>query len=246
MYTLISVHLLACCKQYLIILAYLSKCHFSANFCRQFCVHCAVCFCFYSWCTLHTQMHIQYMHSNIGVMKWKEKFLLWNSNYYFFFMFLMFIEFLHSLLPPHTHQTPFCVSNQKAAIYILDILCISLHFYIYFSCRCTYTHTCQYQLAINSGRTVHNDFTCQVWSCCVKLHTAECNGHREFQVSSDKWPRLAVDQQTRGLSDLSLHQQTLLQPLGLSTGCCTLSVFSSLAHIAFLLCQPVSLSPYHL
>lgn len=28
-----------------------------------------------------------------------------------------------------------------------------------------------------------------------------------------------------GLSDLSLHQQTLLQPLGLSAGSCTHSVF---------------------
>ena len=103
------------------------------------------------------------------------------------------------------------------------------HFYKSFtcsSCRCTHTHTCQVQLAINCSRTVHNDFTCQVWSCCEKLHTAECNGHREFQVSADKWPRLAVDQQTRGLSDLSLHQQTLLQPLGLSAGSCSLSVFS--------------------
>lgn len=122
---------------------------------------------------------------------------------------------------------------------MLDLLCISFCI----SCRCTYTHTCQYQLAINSGRTVHNDFTCQVWSRCVKLHTAECNGHREFQVSSDKWPRLAVDQQTRGLSDLSLHQQTLLQPLGSSTGCCTLWVsphfltlhFSSVSLFPFLL-----------
>lgn len=58
-------------------------------------------------------------------------------------------------------------------------------------------------------------------SCCEKLHTAECNGHWELQVSSDKWPRLAVDQQTWGLSDLSLHQQTLLQPLGLSAGSCS-------------------------
>lgn len=54
--------------------------------------------------------------------------------------------------------------------------------------------------------------------------TAVCCGHGEFQVSSDKWPRLAVDQETRGLSDLSLQQQTLLQPLGLSAGCCALSL----------------------
>lgn len=57
------------------------------------------------------------------------------------------------------------------------------------------------------------------WSCI------ECNGHREFQVSSDKWPGLAVDQRTRGLFDLSLQLQTLTQPLGLSAGSCTLPLF---------------------
>lgn len=64
----------------------------------------------------------------------------------------------------------------------------------------------------------------------------ECNGRREFEVSSDKWPTLAGAQQSWGLSDLSLHQQTRTQPLGLSAGCPTLSVFIKPAHTVFLLC----------
>lgn len=100
-----------------------------------------------------------------------------------------------------------------------------LHVFDIFPCRCAHTHTHRDQLAINCSKTVHDDFTCQVWSSCVKLHTAECDGHREFPVISDKWPWLAADQRSWGLSDLSLQQQTLLQPLGLSAGCPTLSVF---------------------
>lgn len=68
------------------------------------------------------------------------------------------------------------------------------------------------------------------WSCI------ECNGHREFQVSSDKWPGLAEDQRTLGLFDLSLQLQTLTQPLGLSAGSCALPLFFlQHAHIVFLL-----------
>lgn len=125
------------------------------------------------------------------------------------------------------HNRFLVISNKKPVISVCSVHIFS-HFYMNF--RLTFvdwnTHAWQNQLAINSGRTAHNDFTCQVWSCCVVLHTAQCNGHREFQVSSDKWPRLAVDQDARGLSDLSLYQQTLLQPLDLSVGCCTFCLIS--------------------
>lgn len=125
----------------------------------------------------------------------------------------------------HLLSSTFLMSQTKNLPVSYTLSCIHFHLlrvFDIFPCRCTHTHTYQDQLAINCSRIVHNDFTCQVWSYCVKLHTAECNGHWEFQVISDKWPRLGVDQQTWGLSDLSLHQQTLLQPLGLSAGSCTL------------------------
>ena len=132
----------------------------------------------------------------------------------------------------------FChLLSQTQNLWSQCVFCISFHiYYMKFisSLADSNTHTWQNQMAINSGRPAHNDFTCQVWFCCVELHTVQCNGHREFQVSSDKWPRLAVDQETWGLSDLSLHQQTLLQQLDLSAGYYTFTVFFSFAHTVIL------------
>lgn len=106
-----------------------------------------------------------------------------------------------------------------------------LHIFDIFHSRCTHTHTRQDQLVINCGRTVHNDFTCQAWSCCcvAAYSTAQWPPGVSSQAltNGQGWQWIS---RLGGLSDLSLHQQTLLQPLGLSTGCCALSVFFQLAH----------------
>lgn len=98
--------------------------------------------------------------------------------------------------------TPMCVYSHGVKSHIF-----------HFPCKHTHTHACQ--LASKYSRTVCNDCTCQARCCCMELHLQH-RGQREFPVTSDKWRRQWTGR--RGLSNLSLPKQILIQPAGLSAG----------------------------
>lgn len=95
----------------------------------------------------------------------------WNVTYYNLHYTVLSIECFHP--QTHMHQT-ICFCQTKN---LWIIVCIYfVHIFSHITCILhlplqMYTH--QDQLAINCSRTVHNDSTCQVWSCCVKLHRVQ-------------------------------------------------------------------------